>query len=71
MTKMTFALIESEDRNEFGENLAQEFAASGEVGVLPQVSFSHTALPDGKLHYAAVVVRPSGGDGAPFELKTD
>jgi hypothetical protein len=69
MTEMTFALIEAEDPQEFGRDLTREFAAAGQSGVLPTISFSHTALLDGRLHYAAVVVRPSGGDDAEFEMK--
>lgn len=46
----------------------QEYASAGLTGVLPTISFSHAALPDGRLHYAAVVIRPAGGEDAEFEL---
>lgn len=68
MADMSFALIEAEDPKEFGQDLMREFAAAGQSGVLPTLAFSHTALPDGRLHYAAVVIRPVGGEGTEFEM---
>lgn len=68
MTAMKFALIENDDPTEFGRELMQEYASAGLAGVLPTISFSHAALPDGRLHYAAVVIRPAGGEDAEFEL---
>lgn len=60
MTAMKFALIENDDATEFGNELMQEYAEAGQAGVLPTLAFSHTAKPDGSLHYAAVVIRPAG-----------
>jgi hypothetical protein len=71
MTDMRFALIEAKDPNEFGQDLMKELAAAGQSGTLPTIAFSHTALPNGKLHYAAVVIRPAGGESAEFEMRGD
>jgi hypothetical protein len=68
MTEMRFALIESEDAEEFGREILKEAAESARAGALPQISFSHTARPDGTLHYAALVIAPTSDGKAEYEV---